>query len=110
MPFGAYLSFRTQHEAQALVKSMKLGVILDPSGKVDATQPWGSASWFTRYADNVRMTAQATAGDFNVWIPQRYFANLGHPNVGAFTNGAYLSFKTLAEAKANEKTRRGSEC
>ena len=87
------------------MKSMDLGVILDPSGKVDASQVWNVAGIFTRLADNVRMTAQPAAGDFNVWIPPTEFAYTGHPNLSAFPNGAYLSFKTHAEARADVQTR-----
>jgi hypothetical protein len=106
-PQGAYLSFKTEAEAQAHERARNMGIVLDASGKPAATQTWPYAAQFVAQMENARLSATPKAGDFNVWFPQNYVASLGTANVAPYTNGAYLSFKTEAEAQAHIRARGG---
>ncbi|MGQ0506172.1 MAG: hypothetical protein ACT4TC_12735 [Myxococcaceae bacterium] len=102
---GAYLSFKTAAEAQAHVKTRSLGVILDPSGKLDATQIWPTASRFAPQLLNGQLTPQPTSGKFHVWFPSQLVRNLGMGHVPALQNSAYLAFNTQQEAIDHAKLR-----
>ncbi len=99
---GAYLSFATAAEAQAHVSAVGLGVILDPAGKVDATQPWAQYGSYAAQLRNADVSPTATSGKYNVWFPQNYVGNLGaFPNSPTLTNGGYIAFDSAAEAQAH---------
>jgi hypothetical protein len=103
---GAYLSFKTEAEAQAHAKARGWGVILDPTGAGTATQTWGTANQFVVQLLNPKLSPKPVKGEFNVWFPQQYVGNLGlGTGASQFTAGAYLGFKTEADAQAHVRQR-----
>jgi hypothetical protein len=102
---GAYLSYATEAEAQAHAKARGFGVVLDTTGAAAATQTWAQAPQFLAQLLNSKLTPKRTDGQWSVWIPQAYLPNTGVTDVKPFTEGAYLSFATEAEATAHAKAR-----
>lgn len=106
---GGYLSFDSLQEAQAHVTLRAWGVLLDPQGMPEAQQTWGSASQFVNQyivqLANAKLTATPAANMYNVWFPQQLLSNVGVAAGTTFTNGAYLSFKTIQEAQDHIKAR-----
>ncbi len=103
-PTGAYLTFPTEADAEAHVTARGVGVVLNKKGDVATKQPWAQAAGVEVQLSNRDFTASRTDGEFSVWFPPDTLNNVGADAV-AFPSGAYLAFKTLAEAKAHAKKR-----
>jgi hypothetical protein len=104
-PNGAFLAFPTAADAQAHAKARGEGVVLDASGNLDATQSWGLAARFGAQLLNPQLAAAPIAGQFNVWFPTQYVGNLGTDAMPFQSKGAYLAFKSEADAQAHINAR-----
>ncbi len=102
---GAYLAFDTEAEAQAHVNARTLGVVTDGKGEPLATQPWSWAGIYSSQRLNGQLKDKPVDGQFNVWFPANYVGSLGVANPAAFPNGAWIAFKTEAEAQAHSAAR-----
>jgi hypothetical protein len=106
LPFGGFIAFDSAAEAQAHEQLRGFGVVLDPKGAVDATQPWDQTDAYKLQLGNAKLVAQQPASAFSVWFPAAQLSTLGLVGASKFTDGAYLPFATAADAQA-EATARG---
>ena len=81
------------------------GVVLDPKGAVDATQPWDQVDAYKLQLGNAKLVAQPPASAFSVWFPATQLSGLGLIDASKFPDGAYLPFATAADAQAEVKAR-----